>query len=400
MEVKLLAKGYKTDDTLYQDFLEGKISEKEDYFSKEVVYIREALDFPIYMGKGSEEEKKQDFLEAFQVISHSYLNTDRDLLLDETFWHSLLLTHKREYILQNYPDIRSEKSKFYNIVLKKFDWENYIYKTILGAQYINDNIRGEDERKRFYKLIIENLDLYNYIIKYEIFRNDKFLVNILSIIDELQLSKVMKTKIKGREDLGDDERVGRRVIFEFNKSYPVVMSPMLDKEELKRLFVEYLSYYYDISQGYSHEEHLIDEMEIEKLSKEDGKALVPNYEYSYQEKSFFESNAFSREGVDGGTDLKEDLKAQVVQPSIKGKETIDLKEKIKSGEEDELLAYLEEHNLEYVDRRSKGGSIWVIGDNRIEAYLKPLEDEGIRFRYKPVGGRASKYRPAWFWYER
>ena len=89
--------------------------------------------------------------------------------------------------------------------------------------------------------------MYNYIIKYEIFRNEKFLLNILDIIDELDLAKVMKAKIKDRPDLGKDERVGRRVIFEFNKSYPVVLSPMLDKESLKEPFLEYLSYYYDIS---------------------------------------------------------------------------------------------------------------------------------------------------------
>src|SRR5690606_31350279 len=115
---------------------------------------------------------------------------------------------------------------------------------IVGAQYIYDNVRDEVDRNRYFELIVENLDLYNYIIKYEIFRNDAFLINILDIVDELNLSKLMKAQIKGREDLGDDERYGRRVIFEFNKSYPVVMSPMLDKEELKKYFIKYLSYYY------------------------------------------------------------------------------------------------------------------------------------------------------------
>ena len=89
--------------------------------------------------------------------------------------------------------------------------------------------------------------MYNYIIKYEIFRNDKFLLNILDIIDELDLAKVMKAKIKDRPDLGKDERYGRRVLFEFNKAYPVVMSPMLEKDELEVLFMEYLGYYYDLS---------------------------------------------------------------------------------------------------------------------------------------------------------
>ena len=66
-------------------------------------------------------------------------------------------------------------------------------------------------------------------------------------IDRHKLGRVMKAKIKDRPDLGKDERVGRRVIFEFNKSYPVVMSPMLEKEDLEKVFFEYLGYYYDVS---------------------------------------------------------------------------------------------------------------------------------------------------------
>ena len=59
-----------------------------------------------------------------------------------------------------------------------------------------------------------------------------------------KLTKVMKAKVKNRPDLAKEERVGRRVIFEFNKSYPVVMSPMMDKDEFKEVFLDYLYYYY------------------------------------------------------------------------------------------------------------------------------------------------------------
>ena len=74
-----------------------------------------------------------------------------------------------------------------------------------------------------------------------------FVKNILDIIDETGLSKLLKSKIKdsSRTDLGKDERYGRRVMFEFNKSYPVVLSPMLHKEELKKYVFKFLSYYYD-----------------------------------------------------------------------------------------------------------------------------------------------------------
>ncbi|MGN8845337.1 hypothetical protein ACTNDN_21280 [Niallia sp. HCP3S3_B10] len=247
MEIRLLEKGYKNNQQFYKDFLEDQILLKEEYFSGNVVHIQEAPDFPIYMAHGNEEERKRLFYEAFHILSTSYLTTDRDIHFEELFWHSLLVTRKRDYLLENYPQIKEGINHFNNIILKKFDWENYIYKCVLGAQYINDLINGEEERRRYYSLIVENLDLYNYIIKYEIFRNDQFLKNILDIIDELNLSKVMKAKITGRNDLGKDERVGRRVIFEFNKSYPVIMSPMLEKEELKEVFLKYLSYYYDLS---------------------------------------------------------------------------------------------------------------------------------------------------------
>ncbi|EDL66575.1 hypothetical protein [Bacillus sp. SG-1] len=248
MEIRLLEKGYKNNEQFYKDFIEDQILLKEEYFSKEVVHLDKAPDFPIYIAQGNETERKDLFLEAFRVLTDYYLDTDRDVHLNEQFWHSLLIT-KREFLLENYPKITEGINHFNNIVLKKFDWENYIYKCVLGAQYINDFVTEPEQRERYYSLLVDNLDIYNYIIKYEIFRNDRFLINILDIIDELDLSKVLKAKIKDRDDLGKDERVGRRVIFEFNKSYPVIMSPMLDKEELKPIFLKYLNYYYNSSEA-------------------------------------------------------------------------------------------------------------------------------------------------------
>ncbi|MFH0070182.1 hypothetical protein [Peribacillus sp. NPDC056705] len=247
MEIRLLKKGYKNNEQFYKDFLDDQIKYKDDYFSGDVVYIDEAPDFPIYLAQRTEKDRKELFLEAFDVLSRTYLKTDRDLHFEEVFWHSLLTVKKRDNLLEQYPQIADGINHFNNIVLKDFNWESYIYKCVLGAQYINDAVSDKAERIRYYELLIDNLDMYNYIIKYEIFRNDRFLLNILDIIDELNVSKVMKSKIIGRDDLGKDERVGRRVIFEFNKSYPVIMSPMIEKEDLKEFFLTYLGYYYDIS---------------------------------------------------------------------------------------------------------------------------------------------------------
>ena len=198
------------------------------------------------MGKGSEEEKAVLFKKAFEVMANCYLDTDCDIHMNEMFWYSLLCVHKKEFLIREYPQIVDSMKDFHNIVVKKFDWENYIYKCVLGAQYVKDNTDCDEDRDRYYDLIVDNLDVYNYMIKYEVFRNDKFIINVLDIIDDRGLAKVLKAKIKDRPDLGKDERYGRRVLFEFNKAYPIVMSPMLEKDDLEELFVEYLGYYYDL----------------------------------------------------------------------------------------------------------------------------------------------------------
>ena len=105
MEIRLLKNGYKKSEQFYNDFLEDQIRNNDDYFSGDVVYIDEAPDFPIYMGRGSESEKKELFIEAVNVICKYYLKTDRDIHFDELFWHSLFCVYKREYLLEKYPQI-------------------------------------------------------------------------------------------------------------------------------------------------------------------------------------------------------------------------------------------------------------------------------------------------------
>ncbi len=248
MEIKLLKQGYKN-EKFYQDFLDDKI-DTEEYVSEESVNINSIPDIPVYLGnfkKSIEEELKiKDFSKMIDTIIENFLELNEDIYMDELFWHSYLCLYKRDYLLNKYPEIKEGFNKFKLIVIKDFDWENYLYKAVLAAKYIEE--AGEQKNKdRYARLIIENLDIYNYITKYNVSRNGNFVKNILDIIDETGLGKLLKSKIKDsdRDDLNKDERYGRRVMFEFNKSYPIVLSPMLDKEELKRYVFKFLSYYYD-----------------------------------------------------------------------------------------------------------------------------------------------------------
>lgn len=244
MEVKLLNEVYDRDQ-VYQDFISGPIDRNNDYVSEKSILIEEAPDFPIYFAYAY--NNFDQFSLAIKRIKKYYIHKDRDVHLNQRFWHSLFVLYKREYIIEKYPEVLEDKKKFENIVLKKFDWENYVYKCVLAAEYIHDaNFLTEVEEVECMKMIYDNLDLYNYIIKYNIFRNSQFIINFLTVVTEEGLGDQLKKQIKDRPNLGSDERYGRRVIFEFNKNYPIIMAPFLKKEELKEEIYKALSLYLDL----------------------------------------------------------------------------------------------------------------------------------------------------------
>lgn len=245
MQFKLLNPGYKKNADFYQAFVNEQLAENSEFFSNEVVYFPSNKAFPIYMGVKNKGDKKQDFIEAIQVITSDYLQTSRELHFEEIVWHSYFVSCQRDYLIEQYPNILESQADFENIVTKNFDWENYIYKCVLVAEYVADYSKDNDEQKlKLYNLVYDNLDLFNYIIKYPLFRNGDFVLKFLEVIDELQISYIMKAKIPNRPDLGKDERYGRRVILELNKSYPVILVPMLEKEELKTEVEKALALYY------------------------------------------------------------------------------------------------------------------------------------------------------------
>lgn len=244
MEIRLLKEGYKSNENFYKDFLEDKLFEK-NYVSEDYEIIDSLPDFMPHIGHIKDSKVKAlEFQRGIKTIRKYFLKYDRDIIFNERFWHSYFCLYKRDYIIEKFNKVISNEKSFKKNLLKNFNWENYIYKYIIIAQYVGDNV-PEEEQKRYDIIILKNLDLFNYIIKYNIFRNDKFLIKMFDIIDELDISKIMKAKIKNRPDLGSDERYGRRVVYEFNKSYLVVPAPVLSKEDIKRYTKEFLSMYYD-----------------------------------------------------------------------------------------------------------------------------------------------------------
>mgnify|MGYP000296986592 CR=1 FL=1 len=242
MRIRLLKEDYLSDSkALYQSFLTGEITQLLS--DNEILEIPDVKPFPIYMADYKDEINSDKYEEAFKVLTQYYINLDRDIVMNKRFWDSQYFTILRDYILTEYPKIKKKFDNFKNVVIKEFDWENYVFKLLILIENLYD-YRDQSSHLKYLDIVLENYDLFNYIIKYSLTRNGEFLLTILDIVEEENLSKILKAKIPNRPDLGRDERYGRRVIYEFNKNYPVLMFPNMDKEQIKRYFQEYLSMYY------------------------------------------------------------------------------------------------------------------------------------------------------------
>lgn len=248
MKIRLLNTGYGKNEKLYKDFMNHAINFDASYFSNDYIDLNKNLPiFPIYMARLDDDIQIEEYKEAVYAIMEFYLDYGRDIYMNGTFWHSLLMHHP-EYIINKYGDKIKNHNNFKNIVIKKFNWENYIYKCIIMAEYLHHStLNSKDEYDYYIELFVENMDVFNYIIKYAIFKNDTFLLNFFKVIDDLKISNIMKASIKDLDLPEKDPRYGRRVVFELNKNYPAVMTPFMTPKDLSDEVIKALSLYVDDS---------------------------------------------------------------------------------------------------------------------------------------------------------
>ncbi|WP_406944165.1 hypothetical protein ACJA3J_12340 [Halobacillus sp. SY10] len=65
-------------------------------------------------------------------------------------------------------------------------------------------------------------------------------------------------------------------------------------------------------------------------------------------------------------------------------------------DEDSLVEELRGMDLQFIDKRRKGGCLWVVGGAELDSVMNKFAGRGIRFIFKPNGGRATKKKPGWF----
>lgn len=63
---------------------------------------------------------------------------------------------------------------------------------------------------------------------------------------------------------------------------------------------------------------------------------------------------------------------------------------------DSLIARIEQTGIPYIDNRSKNGALWIIGGKELRPFVDACAEEGVYFRYKSEGARATKGAAAWW----
>ncbi|MGG2065555.1 hypothetical protein [Bacillus sp. S14(2024)] len=62
----------------------------------------------------------------------------------------------------------------------------------------------------------------------------------------------------------------------------------------------------------------------------------------------------------------------------------------------DLMTYLKAQDVEILDKRNHGGTLWIIGGRELNKILFPLIEHKIFFYYMAKGNRTTKNKPAWF----
>jgi very-short-patch-repair endonuclease len=63
----------------------------------------------------------------------------------------------------------------------------------------------------------------------------------------------------------------------------------------------------------------------------------------------------------------------------------------------EIAMFLRNHGLRVIDKRVNGGCLWVVGGKDLAKLFKELSIKGTKFTYTEKGGKATGYKPSWYW---
>lgn len=62
----------------------------------------------------------------------------------------------------------------------------------------------------------------------------------------------------------------------------------------------------------------------------------------------------------------------------------------------DVISLIKEAGIDYIDKREKNGSLWIVGGHELSEFVKRCGEIGVPFTFKLGGGRATKGRDGWW----
>ena len=85
----------------------------------------------------------------------------------------------------------------------------------------------------------------------------------------------------------------------------------------------------------------------------------------------------------------------VVEPNPLVK-PIPAKDFVENQGKEDVIALLEREKVPYIDKRSKGGALWIIGGKELSDVVRQCKALGVWFNYKSDGGKSTKGKGGWW----
>ena len=96
MQISLLIDSYKNDEQFYQVFLKDALW-KSEYLSNDVINIPEELpEFPIFFAIRDKDVREIEYSKMIKIVADHVIQLDRDIVMDENFWHSIVVQLSRQ----------------------------------------------------------------------------------------------------------------------------------------------------------------------------------------------------------------------------------------------------------------------------------------------------------------
>ncbi|HYE09000.1 MAG TPA: AAA domain-containing protein, partial [Patescibacteria group bacterium] len=71
-------------------------------------------------------------------------------------------------------------------------------------------------------------------------------------------------------------------------------------------------------------------------------------------------------------------------------------ENSEAPQSEDIISNIKKAGIQFADKRSSGGALWIVGGQELAGFVKECKAEGISFKFKPGGGRATKDKDAWW----